>query len=125
VIGGEELREQIALKVENGKLKRELDEALRQLRKSTGCDWTKVIETRALPWIKRKTCETCKGLGEIPVDKWSAFCGHLPSRCEACKGEGEVYYGEPHDPNGPPCAGCPDVACSDYELCAKKRLGGV
>ena len=122
MIGGEELKEFMALKVENARLQRELNEALRQLRKSTGCNWEEVIKTRALPWIKRKTCESCKGLGETSVDKWSAADGIEPFRCAVCKGNGEVYYGEPHDPNGPPCRGCPDVTCSDYELCARKHL---
>ena len=27
-----------------------------------------------------------------------------------------------HTPDDPPCARCPDPACSDYDLCRKKRL---
>jgi hypothetical protein len=108
---------------DNARLQRELDEALRMLSKKTGMrNWDRVIAQRALPWWSRKTCETCKGRGEIPVDKWSAADGIEPSRCDTCKGEGEVWEAKLHDPNGPPCDGCPNPTCSDYELCARKRL---
>jgi len=39
------------LRSENARLQRELDEALRQLRKSTGGNWADTIAVRALPWI--------------------------------------------------------------------------
>lgn len=122
MISGNELSEFLALQRDNKRLERELNEALRALRKTTGCNWEATIKTRALPWVKRKTCEDCNGLGEHPVDKWAASMDVEPTRCATCKGEGEIYVVEPHDPDGPPCAGCPNSDCSDYELCCKKRL---
>jgi len=108
---------------ENARLQRELNEALRMLGKKTGMrNWDNVIAQRALPWWSRKMCDACGGLGEIRVDKWSAAEGIEPSRCETCKGEGEIWEAKLHDPNGPPCDGCPNSNCSDYELCARKRL---
>jgi hypothetical protein len=101
---------------------RERDEALRMLNKKTNMRWDNVIAQRALPWWSHKTCETC-----MPVVHFSrgtqrsAADGIEPSRCETCKGEGEVWEAKLHDPNGPPCSGCPNSNCSDYELCARKK----
>lgn len=112
------------LRAENARLQRELDEALRQLRKSTGANWAETIAARALPWIVHTKCETCKGLGEISVDRWASAEGVEPRRCDACKGLGEVYDTDAtkmHHPDQPPCAGCPNPTCNDFDLCSRKK----
>lgn len=124
MIGDAELEELIQLKVDNARLQRELSEALRQLNKSTGMIWDKVIAQRALPWIARETCDDCKGRGEQSLDAWSRAAGVEPQQCTTCNGSGEVYRVDDtklHRPDQPPCFGCPNVSCNDYELCAKKK----
>ena len=118
----EEVEMPCALPDENARLQRELNEALRTLNKKTGMRWDNVIAQRALPWWSRKTCEACKGLGEISIRIGLASYSHEYQRCEACKGEGEIWEAKLHDPNGLPCDGCPNSNCSDYELCSRKKF---
>ncbi len=103
-------------------LRKQLAEALRQLRRSTGRDWTTVIESRAKSWIKREVCATCSGLGNHVTTLMSQVVHDV--ECTACHGEGEIYSVDDsklHHPDQPPCNGCPNITCNDYELCSKKR----
>lgn len=81
---------------ENERLKRELREALYALRKLTGCDWTNTITARADPRIVRSTCTSCRGSGELPLDKWSRAEGVEPMTCNVCQGAGDVYNYQEH-----------------------------
>ena len=75
-------------------IERQLYEALRQLRKSTGMDWEKTIALRAKfldEGGKREVCPSCKGAGLLPLDRWTRADGCLPDECRACNGQGEVY----------------------------------